>query len=339
MRRPPPRLTTDADAVPSVRPPQPSHSALLRDVRSPSRATPSPAASDAVLSHGAGLERARLAPRRRPPPPGRVGPAEPCGVETTPQTIAAPRVRARLAATAQSPIAPARVVDLGAPAADAMLRLCPRCRGGSDPTSHFCRFCGASLADAPSDLARPSRPAASAARGDGGRPQRGAHTGASRGSHAPVAGPRAARRWRWSRPSRVPAPRARLILIARDGGEVPGYPLGDASDIGRTEGNILLGDDCYVSPRHARIQARGGAYYLRDLGSTNGVYVRIPFAREGGAAGLGGAAHRRRRRRRGVEARRRGGQAPASKARGPGDPRAADRRSRLVPGRTTGAKV
>jgi pSer/pThr/pTyr-binding forkhead associated (FHA) protein len=84
-----------------------------------------------------------------------------------------------------------------------------------------------------------------------------------------------------------PAPRARLVLIARDGGEGPGYPLGEAVDIGRLEGNILIGDDRYVSPRHARIQVRGGAYYLRDLGSTNGVFVRIPFARESGG-GMGG---------------------------------------------------
>ena len=92
-----------------------------------------------------------------------------------------------------------------------------------------------------------------------------------------------------------PGARARLVLIARDGGEGPGYPLGEASDIGRTEGNILLGDDRYVSPRHARIQARGGHYYLRDLGSTNGVYVRIPFAREGGSVPPGGAAAARSR--------------------------------------------
>jgi pSer/pThr/pTyr-binding forkhead associated (FHA) protein len=80
------------------------------------------------------------------------------------------------------------------------------------------------------------------------------------------------------------APRARLVLIARDGGEGPAYPLGESSDIGRVEGNILVGDDRYVSPRHARIQSRGSAYYLRDLGSTNGVFVRIPFARDGAGA-------------------------------------------------------
>ena len=81
-----------------------------------------------------------------------------------------------------------------------------------------------------------------------------------------------------------PGSRARLVLIGRDGGEGAGYPLGDTSDIGRTEGNILLGEDRYVSPRHARIQARSGSYYLRDLASTNGVYMRIPFGREAAAA-------------------------------------------------------
>ncbi len=73
--------------------------------------------------------------------------------------------------------------------------------------------------------------------------------------------------------------RARLVLIGRDGGEGPGHPLGESTDIGRTEGNIIVGDDRYISPRHARIQARAGGHYLRDLGSTNGIFVRIPFSR------------------------------------------------------------
>jgi pSer/pThr/pTyr-binding forkhead associated (FHA) protein len=66
-------------------------------------------------------------------------------------------------------------------------------------------------------------------------------------------------------------------LVARDGGEGPAYPLGDSTDIGRTEGNILLTDDAYISPRHARISLRAHAYFLRDLGSANGIYVRLPF--------------------------------------------------------------
>jgi pSer/pThr/pTyr-binding forkhead associated (FHA) protein len=72
---------------------------------------------------------------------------------------------------------------------------------------------------------------------------------------------------------------ARIVLVAKDGGEGPAYPLGESSDIGRSEGSIVLADDAYISPRHARIVRREGTYFLRDLASTNGVFVRIPFVR------------------------------------------------------------
>jgi len=73
------------------------------------------------------------------------------------------------------------------------------------------------------------------------------------------------------------APRARLVLIGRDGSDGVAYPLGPTTDIGRTEGTVLLGGDRFVSPRHARITFRTGSYFLRDLGSTNGVFFRVPF--------------------------------------------------------------
>ena len=204
-----------------------------------------------------------------------------------PQTIRPPAPDPLSAAPSQPPIAPGRVVDLGAPP-DAMLRLCSRCRGGSDPSSHFCRFCGASLADAPAITLAPRTPPPPGD-GDGGA-LASAASAASLASN--VNAPRSPVPARPSptavrstiamvSPTSGPAPRARLVLIARDGGEGPGFPLGESSDIGRIEGNILVSDDRYVSPRHARIQARGSAYYLRDLGSTNGVFVRIPFARDG----------------------------------------------------------
>jgi pSer/pThr/pTyr-binding forkhead associated (FHA) protein len=69
------------------------------------------------------------------------------------------------------------------------------------------------------------------------------------------------------------------VLIARDGGEGPSFPLGETTDIGRTEGNIVIAEDRYISPRHARISQRQGVFTLRDLESTNGMYVRIPFPR------------------------------------------------------------
>jgi pSer/pThr/pTyr-binding forkhead associated (FHA) protein len=75
----------------------------------------------------------------------------------------------------------------------------------------------------------------------------------------------------------APPSRPRLVVIAQGGHEGPSHLLGDTTDIGRCEGSILVAEDRYVSPRHARISARGGGYYLRDLGTTNGIFFRIPF--------------------------------------------------------------
>jgi pSer/pThr/pTyr-binding forkhead associated (FHA) protein len=77
--------------------------------------------------------------------------------------------------------------------------------------------------------------------------------------------------------------RARLVRIAKDGSEGAQHTVtGDVTDIGRSEGQILLADDPYLSARHARIISRpasdpGGApsLVLVDLGSVNGVYVRL----------------------------------------------------------------
>jgi pSer/pThr/pTyr-binding forkhead associated (FHA) protein len=68
----------------------------------------------------------------------------------------------------------------------------------------------------------------------------------------------------------------RLIVIAGDGQEGPSFPLvGDQVDVGRTDGTVVLPDDKYMSPRHARLMRIQGQWWVRDLGSTNGVYARI----------------------------------------------------------------
>jgi pSer/pThr/pTyr-binding forkhead associated (FHA) protein len=99
-------------------------------------------------------------------------------------------------------------------------------------------------------------------------------------------------------------PSARLVLVGRDGNEGLAYPLGETTDVGRTEGVVLLGEDRYISPRHARIAFRTGTYFLRDLGSTNGIFFRIPF--RGGLRSrepeAGGASGPRPMRQQGVEA-------------------------------------
>jgi pSer/pThr/pTyr-binding forkhead associated (FHA) protein len=83
------------------------------------------------------------------------------------------------------------------------------------------------------------------------------------------------------------APAGRIVVITKEGGEGASYPLYEQLDIGRNEGDVILADDFYLSPRHARIARKAEAsapgkantFVLLDLESTNGVYLRL--AREG----------------------------------------------------------
>jgi pSer/pThr/pTyr-binding forkhead associated (FHA) protein len=74
--------------------------------------------------------------------------------------------------------------------------------------------------------------------------------------------------------------RGRLVVIAKSGADGPSYPFGDLLDIGRSEGNVIVAEDPYLSPRHVRIIWQGGKLSLRDLGSTNGVFLRLAPCRD-----------------------------------------------------------
>ena len=70
--------------------------------------------------------------------------------------------------------------------------------------------------------------------------------------------------------------RPKLVVIGQDGKPGREYEIeAEQTDIGREEGSILLINDSYVSPRHARLQFREGRFFIRDLESLNGVYVRL----------------------------------------------------------------
>ena len=56
--------------------------------------------------------------------------------------------------------------------------------------------------------------------------------------------------------------------------------------LGREKGDILFGDDRYVSGRHARIFTDGSAYFVEDLKSSNGTFVRLTAQRELGHGSL-----------------------------------------------------
>jgi hypothetical protein len=51
--------------------------------------------------------------------------------------------------------------------------------------------------------------------------------------------------------------------------------LGDAVTLGRERGDINFPDDGYVSGLHARLSTRNGRFYLADLGSSNGTFIKI----------------------------------------------------------------
>jgi pSer/pThr/pTyr-binding forkhead associated (FHA) protein len=83
--------------------------------------------------------------------------------------------------------------------------------------------------------------------------------------------------------------RGRLVVIAKSGADGPSYPFGDSLDVGRVEGNVIVGEDPYLSPRHVRILWSGGKLLLRDLASTNGVFLRLAPSRD--TLGRRGADH------------------------------------------------
>ena len=68
----------------------------------------------------------------------------------------------------------------------------------------------------------------------------------------------------------------RLSLISGPNMESRGFVFSDDEVfLGREVGDILFRDDGFVSGRHARIAKVEGRVYLKDLGSSNGTYVRI----------------------------------------------------------------
>ena len=69
--------------------------------------------------------------------------------------------------------------------------------------------------------------------------------------------------------------RPRLMVTQLDGSEQGEMPLNEGDNlIGREVGGIFA-EDNLLSSRHATIIVKGGAAWVRDEGSRNGVYVRI----------------------------------------------------------------
>lgn len=68
----------------------------------------------------------------------------------------------------------------------------------------------------------------------------------------------------------------RVVLVKRDGSEGESMALRGSLVIGRGEGDLVFASDEFLSPRHARLEVEpSGGVRLGDLGSRNGVFVRI----------------------------------------------------------------
>jgi len=69
---------------------------------------------------------------------------------------------------------------------------------------------------------------------------------------------------------------ASLVRLNSNGQEDGRYLVDEAEiSLGRAKGTHTFPDDLYLSTAHARIIAKGDQYWVEDLGSTNGTFVRI----------------------------------------------------------------
>jgi pSer/pThr/pTyr-binding forkhead associated (FHA) protein len=64
-----------------------------------------------------------------------------------------------------------------------------------------------------------------------------------------------------------------LVVLAADRNLGSKYYLVDDVHIGRAGNSHIVIDDTYASQQHARVFDSNGAFYVEDLGSTNGTYV------------------------------------------------------------------
>lgn len=194
---------------------------------------------------------------------------------TVPDGAAAAAIAAsRVGEPSGAPLAAVRMVPIGGPtpiptpAVDG----CPRCRTPAPTGALYCRVCGYSLAE-PTTHREPA-PApinlGSTARLD---PREIPAPSAPNVLAAPPPSLRAA-----PTPLAVPRAAGRLVLLDKDGSDRTAFLLtGEALDVGARDGAVLLDDDPFLSPRHARI-ARDPArseWHVIDLESVNGVYVKL----------------------------------------------------------------
>ena len=91
---------------------------------------------------------------------------------------------------------------------------------------------------------------------------------------APARGPRSGRKARDAVEGPTVTPGISDVVVHADGAKTRTVRVAsDSLVIGRAPECELAIDDTYVSQQHARVFAKGGSWYVEDLGSTNGTFV------------------------------------------------------------------
>ncbi len=145
-----------------------------------------------------------------------------------------------------------------------MKKHCPGCKIDLDPQYMFCPECGSTLTDSPAAEIKPAPPAVEAA----------PTTLESSPRPAPISS-QGARQPSAQKPS-AGTSRFRIVRLARGGGNATPFdvPAG-GMELGQTQGLLTFPDDNTVSPRHAMLRPTGDTLVVEDLGSLNGLYVRL----------------------------------------------------------------
>ncbi len=78
----------------------------------------------------------------------------------------------------------------------------------------------------------------------------------------------------WGSPD--PGHRFRIVQLLEGNRRGAAYPLNDGDNaLGREVGDLTFPTDGFVSGRHAVLTVRGSRLFIRDLGSSNGTFVRL----------------------------------------------------------------
>lgn len=146
------------------------------------------------------------------------------------------------------------------------LKYCPSCKREQDPRYLFCPECGEALQALPHREQPAAEPPA---------PSPGPSTlEASRGP-APAT-PISSTRTRPGAPIPVSSSGFRVVRLPRGGGgPIPRDVPPQGLVIGRTDGDLSFPEDDTVSPRHLRLLPREGGLQAEDLGSVNGLFLRL----------------------------------------------------------------